>query len=53
MTCMLTNPTAETDTITDPQVVVTSPCPRAGGCTLTGKEFCPDDQRLIDTCPTC
>lgn len=29
-------------------------CPRAAdGCTLTGKDMCPDDQALIDTCPTC
>jgi hypothetical protein len=28
-------------------------CPRMDGCTLTGGEYCPDDQALIDTCPTC
>lgn len=50
MTCMLTNPT---ETVETAQVIVTSPCPRAGGCALTGKDYCPDDQDQIDSCSEC
>lgn len=33
--------------------VTTCPVMKADGCAVTGEEFCPDDQSIIDNCYRC